>query len=607
MRRSLLGYFVLAAAIVAPTIVVIPTIASYLALRFLFLLLVVAAGIPCLVTLALSQPLEASVLRQRPEVSRAPVGRSRTQSGARTRRSRAVRAAARAKPAVVVTQPGRLRLGARLGVAFAAWTTLAMVLSHHPAVSLFGTYLVGNGAVLTIALVAAWAIGVVIGREVASLLEWLLLAGVCANAIVAVLQSTFGYGLFQSRAPGFFLNPVTAGMFMIAGIWLVVHRMATDWRWAAVAALVAAGLQAAGSRFAILLLPVALVASVAIVGRSRAALLAGFVVFGLVIGGALTAVGGTQSASSRAAQGTAGGGFTPRLQMWSAGGHAVLNRPLVGAGPGRFAEATGPLRTLRYAQTEGPETTFGDAHNLVVEYAVTTGIPGVLLLVAFIVVALLLAGWRSSLAGFAILGLAMHLVQISEPVPTPLFFLALGAAATGAVPVKVVVPAAVRAAFVGLAVLVGSLISIGSLALNIRPRSSAQAYSQMRVARRLLSIWSDPFDRTASIDNNFVSTDPTAAQREIHWRLLAAQKEPDDPNAWSFLAEREDQSGYPANAQTHYLRALDDNPYSVITLNDLGQLLVKVGKPQLARPYFERSLKVVPGQPDIRAQLSASS
>jgi O-antigen ligase len=604
MRRSALGYFVLAAAIAAPTVVVIPTIASYLALRFLFLLLVVSAGIPCLATLVLNQPFQAAVLPQVVEAHAAPGRRTRSRGGGRQRPSRRVRPPARAKPSVVVAQPERLRLGARVGAVFAVWTILAMLLSHYPALSFFGAYLEGNGALLTISLVAAWAIGVVIGRQVASLLEWALLGGVCANAVVALFQSSVGYGLFASRAPGFFLNPVTAGSFMVAGFWLVVHRTAADWRWAVVAALVAAGLQAAGSRFAIGLLPVAVVASVPIVGRRRAALLAGFVVLGLVIGGVLTTVGGSQSASSRAAQGTAGGGFTSRLQMWSAGGHAVLKRPLLGAGPGQFAEATGPLRTLRYAQTEGPETTFGDAHNLFVEYAVTTGIPGLLLLVAFIIVALLLAGWRSPLAGFAILGLAMHLVQISEPVPTPLFFLALGAAATGPVPIKVVVPIAVRATSVAVAVLVGSLISIGSLALNIRPRSYAQAYPQLRLARRLLSIWSDPFDTTASIDNNFVSTDPTAAQREIHWRLVAAQKEPDDPNGWSFLAEREQASGHLGDAQTHYVRSLHDNPYSVATLNDLGGLLVKVGKPQLARPYFERSLEVVPGQPGIRAQLS---
>jgi hypothetical protein len=331
--------------------------------------------------------------------------------------------------------------------------------------------------------------------------------------------------------------------------------------------------------------------------RRRAALLILAIVAGLALGGALAVFGGASSATGRASQGVAAGGWSQRLDIWSGSVHAITRRPIQGAGPGQVQAATERYKTLAFAR-RAPEVTFDDAHNLILEHAVTIGVPGAALLIAFSVVALLLAGWRSPLAGFAILALALHGVEPPHAELTPLLFLALGAAATGPAPLLIAVPGALRAALVGVAAVVGGLIAVGSAYVLTTPRTASRAYADARLARRLLPMWSVGYARTAKIDVGYRKFKGAA-----HWLRVAAEHEPYQAALWTQLAIAEEQNGDLGDAEAHYRRALVDDRYSVDALNRLVVLLVRTGRSKEARVYLDRSLQVTPNQPSMRQLL----
>ena len=107
---------------------------------------------------------------------------------------------------------------------------------------------------------------------------------------------------------------------------------------------------------------------------SVGALVAVLVVLGLAVGAAIGPSG--VSATDRSAGPAMSGSWQPRVDTWLSARHAVVQRPLVGVGPGQFRTATSRYRSIAVAQREGPDRLFTDAHNLLVEYAVTTGLLG---------------------------------------------------------------------------------------------------------------------------------------------------------------------------------------------------------------------------------------
>ena len=590
LSRSGTAAFAVAFAALGPTLFSLPWIDSHLGAHFVSELLVVAVGLPCLVVLARRTPL-ATI---EPATSKRPSPPNRARRTSNRQRQRPL---VGRKVVPAVAQPDRIRLAACLAVGFALWVLLATVLSPQPAVALFGLRTRATGALLGLSLVAAWAIGVSSGRDAAKAIESVLLGVVGLNAIVALVQGTSGVGTVFGRAQGLFGNPVFLAGLLSGGLWLVVHRLRDDQRWGWAVLLVVAATQTTGSRFALFLLPVVVVASFYVLTRRRTVLLILAIVAGVALGGALAAFGGAASATARAGQGIAAGGLSQRLEIWSWSIQAITDRPIQGAGPGQVQAATERYKTLDFAREE-PEGTFDDSHNLIVEYAVTTGVPGAALLIAFTVVALLLAGWRSPLAGFAILALALHGVEPAHPELTPLLFLALGAVAGGPAPLRIGVPRALRPALVTVAAVVGGTIAVGSAYVLSSPRSPSSAYANARIARRLLPMWSVAYLRTAQIDVGHNKFEGAA-----HWLSVAAEREPYEALLWTRLATAEVQDGALADAEAHYRRALEDNRYSVVALNLMVELLVRTGRSAEARVYLHRSLQVTPNQPSLRKLL----
>lgn len=502
-------------------------------------------------------------------------------------------------PALVLllrrAEPSRGRLAAAIAVAFGMWVLVASFASGHPALSMLGRFATSNGALLSLSLLASWAIGFSAGVEASTLLEKALFVAVMANAGVAVVQGLTSRGLIAGRAPGFFDNPVYLSGLLVAGLWLLAHRLRRHPAAGGTCIFaVAIAIQMSGSRVAIVLLPLVLIAVVVGLGKRAGASFVAFLFPGVVVGALLLAPVSGPSGTSRLSAGTSGTGYRSRLEAWAFASHAIADRPIVGAGPGLFHAATGRYETLRFARDEGADRTFVDAHNLFVEYAVTTGVAGALLLLAFLTLAISVTEWRSPLAGFAFIGLLVQLVEPQHPNLTPLFFLALGAAASRH---KLQLGVARWAGIPGLALAAaaGTCVALGAFMLGQRPHTEAAAYADARWARTLLPIWYEPYDLTAAYDEYSGSVDPAAEQRAVAWRIDAVRREPDVAVVADALARLDARIGDHEGADRAFHVAIAANPWSERVLMDYSRELRAWGHTAAADVYLKKVRLLDPG------------
>jgi O-antigen ligase len=515
-------------------------------------------------------------------------------------------------PVLVALLRSDSRPAAAAALAFGAWALVSFAFAPNRTLAFWGSFLWGTGALFVVALVASWAIGVASGSTGAAWVERGLLVGAGVNAIVAVLQTVTDLSSFQlwrveGRSSGLWGNPVYLSGFLVGAVWLAVPRLGRrPLAWGIFVALLAAALQVAGGRFAAGLLAVAVVGAWRLAGRRIAALLVLCLGAGLLVGLGLAWQHGGTSVASRADTAPAGG-VRPRVESWWSARHAVADRPVLGSGPGRYRGATGPLRTLRLAREEGGDRLYADAHNMLVEYGVTTGIPGLGLLVLWLALAVRRAGWRAPLAGFALLVLAMHLVEPQNVGLTPLAVLALGAAAPLAAAPAAVVPIVIRGVAVAAAVALGAVLLVGTY--RFEQARLDFTLDDARAARRLLPPWPEPRDQTARIHTFFAKTrdDPREAALARRWRAITAAADPDDPTWWNDLAEAELAAELVTPAARHFRAALDRNPWSVRAANGLGNIARAAGDRRTAVHWYRRSLLVRPEQPTIRRLLDASS
>src|SRR6266851_8953555 len=331
--------------------------------------------------------------------------------------------------------PSPTRRTARLAAGFVGAAAVAAILSSDRIVGFFGLYDWGTGWFFVLALAGAWAIGACLASRDAHRVANALLLGGLVRAAIALAEVVFdlgssGLGLYQSRAPGLLGNPIQLGTLLAACIALAASRVKErSWMSGLAIVALAAALEVSGSRIGtgvVLAIVVALVIQRA--GRA-AAIVAASVILGFGLGAALGHFGdgGGATATSRVQQSTTASGLLGgRPATWWSARHAIAHRPLVGAGPGEFRAATSEYRPLSVARTEGFDLLFADAHNLFVEYAVTTGLIGVLLLLGWLLFAVESAS--GPLIWFALAGLACHMVEPQYAGTTPLVFLALGAA-----------------------------------------------------------------------------------------------------------------------------------------------------------------------------------
>lgn len=458
---------------------------------------------------------------------------------------------------------------ARFATTFLAAAGVSTALADKPALSLVGAANWGTGLLFVATLVGAWALGVSIADRRRRQLVMAIIAAVIVNAAVAWAQAQVGVG---GRSRGLMGNPVYLGGLAAGGLFLLGRRFGRErrsWWWLPAVAGVAGAAQLSGGRAAVALAAAAALASLRGAGAARGAALAAAVVIGVLLA-PVGADGPVTLGSTRAAPASVVSTSDTRFAVWRISMGAVGERPLVGWGPGRFAAATTPRYDAVAAQ-EG--LVLKDAHNWVVEYAVTTGLVGLALLLAWLGAAAW--GARGPLAGFALVVGASSLVQPQHVALTPMAMLALGAAGAGR---------GLRdgvggreggglgrrwgaAAGVGLGI---GLVGAGILLVGQHYLQRGVEDDSLRDMRRAIALsppWPEVALRAASVEASYgLSEGEPHKRRTLELARQAVRRDPSDSSSWAEMGALELEWGSNERAATAFREALEANPWDVASL-----------------------------------------
>lgn len=467
-----------------------------------------------------------------------------------------------------------------LAFAALAVTGLSTLAATRPALAFYGAYYWGTGWLFILVLASAWGLGASLDADGRRTLRNGLLAGILLNVPVAFAQAMLDTNVspftrFDGRAAGLAGNPIHLGALAAGALALLVVPMTErPRRWAPAVVALAATLQLSGSR-AGLLVTAAVLLIAAWRHRRKAGALVAAAVVGLLLGTAVADVGGSSSGSGRLAATATSGGTTARLHTWWSARHAVADRPILGSGPGQFRGATSKYRDLAIARAEGPGRYYFDAHNLVVEYAVTTGLAGLVAMGAWLFAAV--RRGRGPLLAFALAILATHLLEPQFVGTTPLAFLALGAATTPRVPRP---PGrALHLATAGLVVV--ALLASARLVEGDFRFSQASLDFNDREARdtiRLFPPWPDPRELASRIEiyGAITRRDPQRLAEARQWAERAAAVDPTGVTPRTLLGDIAMRQRRFVAARAAYAEALERDPWSaeaLIGLRDAARAL----------------------------------
>ena len=540
---------------------------------------------------------------------------------------------------------------ARAAIAFVLVAAIATLLSTAPLNSLVGRYVSMTGLIFFAGLAACWALGTGITVADRRLVENAIIWAGALNAVVAFFERFPGLGgiglpMYGGNQPaGLLGNPVFLGGLLAATLALLATRVVErPALWAPVTALVAFGVAICGER-----LPVGVALGVvawsiwALHRRDEVGLYDGVtreraILYGVASGGGLivgSIIPGLGSFAHHVASSTTSETFGERFGSWLVGFHALVAQPVVGYGPNQYLAATAPHYSVAFARSQ-TGSFFADAHNMIVEVAVATGVLGLIAFIAFVFFAL--RDRRGPLVVFAVAIMAGEMVEPLFVGLTALAFLALGAApgrrqagtatkppsadgrdsgaspdparrtAPGAYPPWVQVSALTLA---GIAVVAGVLLIVGDvaqqrMAAQLRPATAAAAIADGTTANSLLRAW--PTSATTLAFAYFFSgtRGHSQAAEAVHFATEAVQRDPTSSKSWLDLATLQFAAGDGASARRSALRAMALNPAWATPMNTLADYAALDGDRSAEHSYLERSLLYDPKQPGEREYLSGA-
>jgi hypothetical protein len=455
--------------------------------------------------------------------------------------------------------------------AFLGCGLVASLLAESRTISLVGGIGRQSSWVLWCGAAGLWAIGrstTELGRS------RLVIAAVASGAVslaFAVVQlivqpDRFDMSLEQGRPVGLVGNPIYFGAIMCGLAAVVAHpARATGSRLGLAGfGVFAFGAAVSGSRIAVVV-TLLIAAAVAASGARRRGLVLGATIAGanVLAIGLHRAIGTGQSAGERI--GTSG--VQDRLDLWSFGLKGWADRPLLGAGVGRFRAATQSHYSDAWAGrfSDDRSGAWLDAHNLFVEMLVTVGIIGLaLLIVLFVQFA------RRGQGALAWGAAAIATTWLLEPAAlAPLGIAALFIGAAMAQPDGPARPnrATWLSALLIIGLALGSWYLVGMRALDgwLPPPvtdTSPPAWPLWRFDPLAASSASESVDLQGS-------QDPSVASFAIRWAERAVDLEPDFPYWRSNLAFDLLVVGETSEARRVASEALDDQPNHVRTLEIL--------------------------------------
>jgi hypothetical protein len=399
----------------------------------------------------------------------------------------------------------------------------------------------------------------------------------------------FGAPSYQGQPTGLLGQPVALGELLVAGLWLVVRRSPViDRRCLPIVAAIGLTLEVGGERLPVLLLPV--VTAVLVWGLpTRAKLLVPLaIVLGIAGGMVLNRVGSPADTPAASERLQTFSGESARLENYLTGLHAFAERPILGWGPGRYQAATTPFRSRTLA-VAFPDSHYTDAHDLPLQYAVTTGLAGLLAWGAWLVLACRRAA--GPLLGFGILVLLVQLVQPQDVTMTPLALLAIGAAAplSG---VRRLVPLPVTGALVAVATVFAGLVLVGGYREQQAARGS---YSDAVAAAGMLPHWPD---RSIGAANAALTQlEVPLEQRLANASAYADEAGARDPRDARTLATQGFVDlivGDEDAARQHFDKALALDPFGVRARTGQGIVAQRAGDLDGAAAWFRQALDISP-------------
>ena len=323
-------------------------------------------------------------------------------------------------------------MAARWLSGFVLAALISGVLADQPWSSILSALENDQGWIYLAAYAGWWALGLGRGNDAKRLVAGAIVVGGLANTLLCGVQIWVGGapGLLDmsfGRPTGFMGNPIYAGQFMAGSAALAVTIARDNWKdlrrrwiWVTLFGVLVLGVNLTGTRSALGAVAVVAVFVVRKLGWRPVLIVLVVMVAAIGVSSLLTGTSG----AGRLAETGGGGGLTPRVEMWKAGAQALSEKPVFGWGPNRFAAATTHRTTLERALAEAGDYVFNEAHNLVVDLTVTTGIVGIILFGGFMFYAT-----RGSAGRFGTFSAAIGLVMLLEPTRisvAPVAMLALG-------------------------------------------------------------------------------------------------------------------------------------------------------------------------------------
>jgi len=532
-------------------------------------------------------------------------------------------------------------IASRFALAFVVASGISTAVAVRPVLAMVGLYNQFDGWFFLVALAGCWALGTAIDSDDdRRLLEGALIAAALVNALMALLQQFVNTGNIAlpsySGIPDDLLgNPVYLCSLLAASLTLLGPRFRSSPRqWWLVVGLIALGLGVGSERLGAVVAVAVVVFELWIAFRSRrpppeaatgnqrkrALGFAALVVGGLIAGSLISRYKGSGGGvAGHFAATSAEGTYGQRFGAWQAALRAIGSGDhwLFGYGPGQFRSATATHFSL-HSWLLDPGAVFTDSHNIFLELATTTGIIGLLLIVAWVVFAF--RNRTGRLLGFAA---AIFVTELVEPINlalTPLAFLALGGAAVAvagrrkaaepsprATP-RWVAPAAVVTA--ALALIPALMLVIGDESLT---RSAAQfsvaqdpaALSSAGTAETMLSPWPEPATHLSQI-HQYLSLGHKKRQalQAIAWAKVAAERDPTNPYLLTAYANSLALNGQLGKAKAEALLALKHSPYWSQAMNLLSGIAYQEHHPAEGRAWLVRSLRADPEQGNLKAVLS---
>ena len=287
---------------------------------------------------------------------------------------------------------------------FIAAATVSALLAPGTFRSLLPSYYRHASVATWLAALGVWALAQQGSDDRRRLIQRSFVASLCLSVFVGVMQigldlDSGSLAMIGNRASGLTHNPVYLGALAAGAVAWCVRVMLTEDDVAFsrggmkfVLTVSMLGLWIAGTRVAFPVVLIAMIAALVRSPRHFARNIAPWAVAGVVIGESVRLVnrivfgGASTGATDRLGGSQVASGLGVRLEVWRFDLAAFARRPLFGHGPGQHPNAIQPHMTAEYASRTRPDrlrNNWLDAHNVVIELAVTVGVVGLLAALVF--------------------------------------------------------------------------------------------------------------------------------------------------------------------------------------------------------------------------------